>query len=120
MRSSLINKGLTPSLSTLVNVKGAQEWRTLRALVDSGTTENLISHLVAKEIGGKWEPTFATAKGVGNQEIQLFGRAQPQLDIAPGEVTTATLDSCHCGSEYVLLFTTQWSICTLSTRCLDG
>jgi transposase InsO family protein len=75
-------------LSTLVDVKGAKEWRTLRALVDSGTTENLISHLIAKELGGEWEPTFRTAKGVGDQEIQLFGQAQLTLRIKDDEGVT--------------------------------
>jgi hypothetical protein len=75
-------------LSTYVDVKGADAWRTLRALVDSGTTENLMSHLIAKEMGGEWEPNFTMAKGVGEQEIPLFGKPQLTLRIKDDEGVT--------------------------------
>ena len=81
-------KGAPLSMSTFIDVKGADAWRTLHALIDSGATVNLMSHMVAKEMGQQWEPTHTVAKGPGEQEIPLFGKAQLSLRMTDAEGVT--------------------------------
>jgi hypothetical protein len=70
----------------LVNLRGREGCG--RVADAPRTTENLMSHLIAKEMGGEWEPNFTMAKGVGEQEIPLFGKSQLTLRIKDDEGVT--------------------------------
>ena len=65
---------LASLITAEVVIEGPEGKRTLKALIDSGASDNFISHLIAAEERLPAERTTIKAHSIAGHSIQIYGR----------------------------------------------